>query len=81
MRPANHHGALAAGEGTGQPRNRLFERHRVAGEHVLDVAEAERADMIALGWSQQLDPGRARTIRRAVLDAVVPVMLVPMGPG
>jgi hypothetical protein len=28
-RPANHHGALAAGEGTGQPRNRLFERHRL----------------------------------------------------
>jgi len=29
MRPANHHGAPAAGEGTGQPRNRLFERHRI----------------------------------------------------
>jgi putative transposase len=30
-RPANHHGALAAGEGTDQPRNRLFERHTVPG--------------------------------------------------
>jgi len=36
--------------------------------------------MIALGWSQQLDPGRARTVRRALLDAVVPVMLVPTAP-
>lgn len=61
-----------------QPGARLELRSGVAGEHVLDVAEAERADMIALGWSQQLDPGRASTVRRAVLDAVVPVMLVPM---
>jgi len=61
-----------------QPGARLELRSGVAGEHVLDVAEAERADMIALGWSQQLAPGRARTVRRTVLDAVVPVMLVPM---
>ena len=60
---------------------RLELRTGVAGERVLDVAEAEGADMIALGWSQQLDPGRARTVRRAVLDAVVPVMLVPMASG
>ena len=64
-----------------QPEVRLELRTGVAGEHVLDVAEAERADMIALGWSQQLDPGRAHTVRRAVLDAVVPVMLVPIAPG
>ena len=64
-----------------QPGVRLELRTGVAGEHVLDVAEAERADMIALGWSQQLDPGRARTVRRAVLNAVVPVMLVPIAPG
>ena len=61
-----------------QPGMRLELRSGVAGEHVLDVAEAERADMIALGWSQHLDPGRARTVRRTVRDAVVPVMLVPM---
>ena len=64
-----------------QPGARLELRTGVAGERVLDVAEAEGADMIALGWSQQLDPGRARTVRRAVLDAVVPVMLVPMASG
>jgi transposase len=64
-----------------QPGVRLELRTGVAGERVLDVAEAERADMIAFGWSQQLDPGRARTVRRAVLDAVVPVMLVPIASG
>jgi hypothetical protein len=31
--PANHHRALAAGEGTGQPRNRVFERHRHCNGH------------------------------------------------
>ena len=61
-----------------QPGVRLELRSGVAGEHVLDVAEAERADLIALGWSQHLDPGRARTVRRTVREAVVPVMLVPM---
>lgn len=64
-----------------QPGVRLEIRSGVTEEHLLDVAEAERADMIALGWSQQLDPGRAPTVRRAVLDAVVPVMLVPVAPG
>ena len=28
-RPANHHRALAAGEGAGQPSNRIFERHNI----------------------------------------------------
>ena len=32
---------------------------RGAAEHVLEVAAAEQADMIALAWSQQLDQGRA----------------------
>jgi len=60
-RPANHHGALAAGEGTGQPRNRLFERHRFArfrragriGECLADVAEPAA------------DPGRGQPTGRA----------------
>jgi hypothetical protein len=64
-----------------QPGVRLELRTGVAGEHVLDVAAAERADMIAPGWSQQLGPGRVRTVGRALLDAVIPVMLVPMAPG
>ena len=42
------------------------------------VAGTEQADMIAPAWSQRLEPGRALLVRRAVLDAVVPVLLVPM---
>jgi len=42
------------------------------------VAAAEQADMIALAWSQRLDPGRAAAVRRTILEAKVPVMLVPM---
>lgn len=48
------------------------------GEHVVDVADTVKADLITLGWSQQLDPGRARTVRRTVLAASLPVLLVPL---
>ncbi len=61
-----------------QPRVRLELRCGVAAEHVADVAAREEADLIALGWSRQLDPGRARTVRQTVRDAAVPVMLVPL---
>jgi hypothetical protein len=44
----------------------------------VKVAGTEQADMIALAWSQRLDPGRAAAVRRAVLDTGVPVLLVPM---
>ena len=45
---------------------------------IVDVAEAEQADMIALAWSQRLVPGDATAVRPAVRDARVPVMLVPI---
>ena len=60
------------------PGARLELRSGAAAEHVAQVARAEQADMIALAWSQRLDPGRAAAVRRTVLDAEVPVMLVPM---
>jgi nucleotide-binding universal stress UspA family protein len=57
---------------------RLELRTGVTGEHIVDVAARERADMIVLGWSRQLDPGRARTVRHTVLSAAVPILLVPL---
>jgi nucleotide-binding universal stress UspA family protein len=57
---------------------RLELRSGSAGEHIVDVAAAEGADLIALGWSQHLDPGRARTVRRCVQDSTVPTMLIPV---
>ncbi|MBF6328411.1 universal stress protein [Nocardia transvalensis] len=60
------------------PAPALTLRTGAPGEHVCDVA-ADRADLIILGWSQRLEPGRAQTVRRTVRDADVPVMLVPTG--
>jgi len=60
------------------PGARLELRSGGAAEHVAKVAGAEQADMIALAWSQRLEPGRAAAVRRTILDAEVPVMLVPM---
>ena len=62
------------------PGARLELRSGAAAEHVAKVAGAGQADMIALAWSQRLGPGRAAAVRRTVLDAEVPVMLVPMPP-
>lgn len=57
---------------------RLELRSGSPGEHVVDVAGAEEADLIALGWSQHLDAERSRTVRRSVLHAGVPVLLLPV---
>jgi nucleotide-binding universal stress UspA family protein len=61
-----------------QPNARMELRVGTAVEHLLQVAEAEQADMITLGWSQHLEPGRSLIVRRAILGAAVPVMLVPI---
>lgn len=60
------------------PGSRLELRRGTAAEHVAKVARAEQADMIALAWSQHLDPGRASVVLRTVLEAEVPVILVPI---
>lgn len=49
-------------------------------EGVLRVAAEAGADLIALGWSRRLDRGRAKVVRRTVVDSPVPVLLVPMIP-
>ncbi len=47
-------------------------------ETVIEVAEQEAVDLIALGWSQDLGPGRAAVVRSALADAGIPVLLVPV---
>jgi hypothetical protein len=64
-----------------QPGARLELRTGAAAEHVLKVAGAEKADLITLAWSQRLGHGRAPIVRRAIVEAAVPVMLVPIAPG
>lgn len=56
----------------------LHLRSGVPGEHVVDVATTEHADLIVLGWSQRLAEGRAKTVRETVTHAGVPVLLLPM---
>jgi nucleotide-binding universal stress UspA family protein len=46
--------------------------------HVVAVAREVDADVIALGWSQELAAGRARVIRAALEQAVLPVLLIPV---
>jgi nucleotide-binding universal stress UspA family protein len=53
-------------------------RSGVAGEQILDVAAEEQVDLIALGWSQHLTPGRARTVRATLARATIPVLLLPL---
>ena len=60
------------------PGVRMELRSGVAGEQVVNVAAAEQVDLIALGWSQHIIEGRARTVRRCVAGAGVPVMLIPV---
>jgi nucleotide-binding universal stress UspA family protein len=56
---------------------KLEVRAGVPGEHVLQVAEAVDADLIVLGWAQDLSPGRARVVRAVLSRSRVPVLLVP----
>ena len=48
-------------------------------EHLLDVADQVGADLIVLGWRQDLAEGHAAVVREAVTRARVPVMLLPIG--
>lgn len=50
-----------------------------AGLATLDVARQEAVDLVVLGWSQHLEPGRAHVVRELVSHAGVPVLLVPTG--
>lgn len=62
-----------------QPGIRFELRRGEPGENVLDVAVSERVDLIALAWSREGNK-QAPTVRRAVRDGRVPVMLLPVPP-
>ena len=47
-------------------------------EEVSGVARETDADLIALGWSQELAPGRAAVVRAMLSSSVVPVLLIPL---
>jgi nucleotide-binding universal stress UspA family protein len=61
------------------PDNVLLEvRVGAPGQHVLRVADEIDADLIALGWAQELGEGRAAVIREALDRSDVPLLLVPL---
>lgn len=59
---------------------RIVLRAGTPGRSVLEVASTEAADLIVLGWSQDLSVGRAEVVRLLLADAKVPVLLVPVEP-
>ncbi len=61
-----------------QPDVRIELRVGNPGEHILDVAASEHADLIALGWACRLSPGRARTVRSTLAQVRIPVLLLPV---
>ena len=57
---------------------RLEMRIGIPGQHVLQVADKVEADMIALGWSQELGGGHAAVVREVLERSALPVLLVPV---
>jgi nucleotide-binding universal stress UspA family protein len=57
----------------------LHLRVGVPREQIGNVVEETGADLIVLGWSQTLDPGRAAVVRETLTRSPVPVMLLPVG--
>ena len=48
------------------------------GEHVVDVAVETGADLIALGWKQDVATGRAAVVREVLMRSPLPIVLFPI---
>jgi Universal stress protein family len=46
--------------------------------HVVDILRESRCDLVALGWRQNLGPGRAAIVSRLLAESRVPVLLTPV---
>jgi len=57
---------------------RLEVRVGIPGEHVLRAAAENEANLIALGWAQNLEEGRATVVREALERSDVPILLLPV---
>ncbi len=55
----------------------VIQRVGVAADRIVAVACDVEADLIALGWNQNLAPGRAQVVREALTHSTIPVLLVP----
>lgn len=57
---------------------RLETRIGRSGELIPQTAADRECDLIALGWSQELSPGRAPVVRETLERSSLPVLLVPV---
>jgi len=57
---------------------RLELRVGVPVEQILRVCDETGADMIAMGWTQNLSPGRGKLVRAVLERSSVPVILLPV---
>ncbi len=64
------------------PAARLHVRVRVGvpGDCILETTGETGADVVVLGWSQEISEGRAAVVLRLLERSVVPVMFVPADP-
>ncbi|HYM51775.1 MAG TPA: universal stress protein [Candidatus Limnocylindrales bacterium] len=61
-----------------QPGTRLHVRRGWASSAILELAAVEQADLITLGWAQDLSAGKAAVVREVLGRSTVPVMLLPL---
>jgi nucleotide-binding universal stress UspA family protein len=59
---------------------RLVLRTGAPGAHVVELARTEDADLMALGWHQDLSEAHAAVVREALTRSPVPILLLPAGP-
>jgi nucleotide-binding universal stress UspA family protein len=64
--------AAQLGEGS-----RVELRAGAPAQRVLQVAEDEDVDLIAMSWDRELSPGHAETVRDVLAAAAIPVLLLP----
>ncbi|MBI1845006.1 MAG: universal stress protein [Actinobacteria bacterium] len=57
---------------------RLVTRSGSPGQAVIGLAVAEDVDLIVIGWSRDLSPGRAQVVAEVLAQSCVPVLLVPV---
>lgn len=60
---------------------KLEQRVGVPHEHLVQVVNDTGVDLVAIGWSQELVPGRAAVVREALSRCPVPVLLIPVDSG
>src|SRR5665647_2608832 len=56
---------------------RIIQSVGAPADRILAAARDDEADLVVLGWSQALSPGRAHVVREALAHSPVPVLLVP----